>query len=177
MSSRSWGWAVSWLRLFGYWDWLATTPSSVHGNRCRNAVGRSHCIGPTDIMELPRRTNDCYVCTIGVSPSFWWEALGHGSKCDTRKTSRRGGSERVVPAANSRFAYCAACALHQGGWRTATMNPIIEYLKQTEGTVFVNEDGYKDDFKLRPPLSERELSAFEAGLPCALPAEMRSEEH
>ena len=53
------------------------------------------------------------------------------------------------------------------------MNPIVEYLKQTEGTVFVNEDGYKDDFKLRPPLSDQELSAFEAGLPCTLPDEMR----
>ena len=36
-----------------------------------------------------------------------------------------------------------------------TMNPIIEFLRQTEGTVFVNEDGHKDDFKLRPPLTRR----------------------
>jgi hypothetical protein len=34
-----------------------------------------------------------------------------------------------------------------------TMNPIIEFLRQTEGTVFVNEDGYKDDFKLKRPLT------------------------
>jgi hypothetical protein len=53
------------------------------------------------------------------------------------------------------------------------MNPIVEFLKQAEGTVFINEDGYRDDFKLRPPLTEGELSAFEAGLPCALPDAIR----
>jgi|tagenome__1003787_1003787.scaffolds.fasta_scaffold20915925_2 hypothetical protein len=54
-----------------------------------------------------------------------------------------------------------------------TMNPIINFLKQTEGTVFVNEDGYKDDFKLKQPLTEQELLAFEKSLPCALPDDMR----
>ena len=53
------------------------------------------------------------------------------------------------------------------------MNPIIEFLRQTEGTVFVNEDGLEDGFKLRPPLTERELLAFEAGLPCPLSEEVR----
>jgi SMI1 / KNR4 family (SUKH-1) len=52
------------------------------------------------------------------------------------------------------------------------MNPIIDFLKQTEGTVFVNEDGYKSDFKLKPPLTETELLAFETRLPCPLPDEM-----
>jgi hypothetical protein len=54
-----------------------------------------------------------------------------------------------------------------------TMNPIINFLKQTEGTVFVNEDGYKDDFKLKQHLTEQELLAFEKSLPCALPDDMR----
>jgi hypothetical protein len=53
------------------------------------------------------------------------------------------------------------------------MNPIIEFLQQTEGTVFVNEDGLKDSFKLSPPLTEQELLNFEAGLPCPLPEEIR----
>src|SRR5215471_17882902 len=53
------------------------------------------------------------------------------------------------------------------------MNHIIEFLKQTEGTVFVNEDGLKDSFKLRPPLSGQELFTLEAGLPCPLPQEIR----
>jgi hypothetical protein len=46
-----------------------------------------------------------------------------------------------------------------------TMNPIIEFLKQIEGTVFVNEDGYQDDFKLKPPLMEQELLVFARGFP------------
>jgi hypothetical protein len=53
------------------------------------------------------------------------------------------------------------------------MNPIIDFLKQTEGTVFVNEGGYKDDFKLKPPLGDQELLAFETGFPCPLLDEMR----
>ena len=53
------------------------------------------------------------------------------------------------------------------------MNPIIDFLKQTEGTVFVNEDGLKDSFKLRPPMTEQEILAFEAGLTFPLPEEMR----
>ncbi len=53
------------------------------------------------------------------------------------------------------------------------MNPIIEFLKQAEGTVFVNQDGIKDTLKLKPPLTGQELLAFETGLPCPLPEEIR----
>jgi len=53
------------------------------------------------------------------------------------------------------------------------MNPIVEFLKRTEGTVFINEDGLKDTFKLMPPLTEPELASFESGLPCPLPGEIR----
>ena len=53
------------------------------------------------------------------------------------------------------------------------MNPAIEFLKQTQGTVFVNKDGLEERFKLMPPLTEPELSAFEAALPCPLPEETR----
>lgn len=53
------------------------------------------------------------------------------------------------------------------------MNSIIEFLKQTEGTVFVNEDGFRDEFKLRPPLTEKELLDFQASIPCPLPEEVR----
>jgi hypothetical protein len=53
------------------------------------------------------------------------------------------------------------------------MNPIIDSLKRTEGTIFVNEDGYRDEFKLKPPLTEPGLLAFEASLPCPLPEEIR----
>jgi hypothetical protein len=52
------------------------------------------------------------------------------------------------------------------------MNPLIEFLKKTEGTVFVNEDGVKDDFKLLPPLSEQELASFSSSLPCPIPADI-----
>jgi hypothetical protein len=53
------------------------------------------------------------------------------------------------------------------------VNQLIEFLKEMEGTVFANEDGLKDPFRLRPPLSEQELQSFEAGLPCRLPEEIR----
>lgn len=53
------------------------------------------------------------------------------------------------------------------------MNAIIQFLKQTEGTVFINEDGLEESFKLMPPLTEPELASFEAGLPCPLPQEIR----
>lgn len=53
------------------------------------------------------------------------------------------------------------------------MNPLIEFLKKAEGTIFINEDGEKDDFKLRPPLNAKELSTLEGCLPCPLPADIR----
>jgi hypothetical protein len=53
------------------------------------------------------------------------------------------------------------------------MNPIIEFLKQTEGSVFINEDGLKNTFKLLAPLTEQELARFEEGLPCRPPDEYR----
>ena len=78
-----------------------------------------------------------------------------------------GNAAYNLPLMTVRSATC------QGGWRTGTMNPIIDFLKQTEGTVFVNEDGCKDDFTLKPPLTEQELLAFETSLPCPLPDEIR----
>jgi Holliday junction resolvase len=53
------------------------------------------------------------------------------------------------------------------------MNPMVEFLKQTQGTVYVDETRRQKTLRLLPPLTERELSAFEASLPCALPEEMR----
>jgi len=52
------------------------------------------------------------------------------------------------------------------------MNPLIEFLKQTEGTTFVNPDGLKNGFKLLPPLSEQELISLASNLPCPLPADI-----
>ena len=53
------------------------------------------------------------------------------------------------------------------------MNPIVEFLKQTDGAVFVDESGKQRTFRLSPGLPEQELSAFETSLPCPLPEEMR----
>ena len=53
------------------------------------------------------------------------------------------------------------------------MNAIVEFLKQLEGTIFVNEDGLEDRFQRRPPLSEQELRTLESSLPCRLPEEMQ----
>jgi len=53
------------------------------------------------------------------------------------------------------------------------VNALIEFLKQTEGAVFVNEDGLRDEFKLKPPMTEQELQIFENGLPCPLPQDVR----
>ena len=53
------------------------------------------------------------------------------------------------------------------------MNPMIEFLRQGEGTVFVDETGNQGTLRLLPPLTEQELSAFEITLPCALPEDMR----
>jgi len=53
------------------------------------------------------------------------------------------------------------------------MNPIVEFLRQTDGTVFVDESGKQHRFRLSPGLAEQELSAFETSVPCALPDEMR----
>jgi|HubBroStandDraft_4_1064222.scaffolds.fasta_scaffold107482_1 hypothetical protein len=53
------------------------------------------------------------------------------------------------------------------------MNPLVEFLKQIRDTVYVDQTGKQKTLGLLPPLTERELSAFEASLPCALPEEMR----
>jgi len=53
------------------------------------------------------------------------------------------------------------------------MNPIVEFLRKTDGTVFVDEGGKRHTFRLSPGLAQQELSAFETSLPCALPDEMR----
>ncbi len=53
------------------------------------------------------------------------------------------------------------------------MNPIVELLKQSQGTLFVNEDGIEHRFALRPPLTEQELADFEASLPCPIPGDVR----
>ncbi len=52
------------------------------------------------------------------------------------------------------------------------MNPLIEFLKQTEGTTFVNPDGLKNEFKLLPPLSDQELTSLASKLPCPLPPDI-----
>jgi hypothetical protein len=52
------------------------------------------------------------------------------------------------------------------------MNPIVELLRRSERTVFINEDGIEDRFVLMPPLEEPELAAFEASLPCPLPGDI-----
>ena len=53
------------------------------------------------------------------------------------------------------------------------MNSIIELLKQIQGAVHVDEKGRQKIVTLLPPLTEPEMSAFEASLPCALPVDMR----
>jgi hypothetical protein len=53
------------------------------------------------------------------------------------------------------------------------MNPLIEFLQQCKGTMFINEDGVKDEFRLLPPLSEHELAALSEDLPCPIPEEIR----
>jgi hypothetical protein len=53
------------------------------------------------------------------------------------------------------------------------MNPIVELLKQSQGTLFVSEDGIEDRFELKPALTEQELATFEGSLPCPIPEEVR----
>jgi hypothetical protein len=53
------------------------------------------------------------------------------------------------------------------------MNPIVEFLKQIQGTVYVDQTRKQKTLRLLPPLTEQEISAFEASLPCALPEQMR----
>ena len=53
------------------------------------------------------------------------------------------------------------------------MNPLIEFLEQTNGTVFINEDGVRSEFRLLPPLSAPELEALSEKIPCSLPQEIR----
>jgi hypothetical protein len=52
------------------------------------------------------------------------------------------------------------------------MNPLIEFLKQTLGTTFINPDGASDEFKLLPPLSEQELASLCSNIPCPLPPDI-----
>ncbi len=53
------------------------------------------------------------------------------------------------------------------------MNPLIELLTQTQGTVFTNEDGFDTPFELLPPMTALELNALATSLPCALPEGIR----
>ncbi len=54
------------------------------------------------------------------------------------------------------------------------MNPIVEFLKQTQGPVYVDQTRKQKTLRLLPPLTEQELSAFEASLPgAAFPEEIR----
>ncbi len=53
------------------------------------------------------------------------------------------------------------------------MNSIVEFLKQIQGSVYVDEARKQKILTLLPPLNDQELSAFEASLPCALPEDMR----
>jgi hypothetical protein len=53
------------------------------------------------------------------------------------------------------------------------MNSVIELLQQTEGAIFVNEDGLEDSFEVLPALSNEELERFQVSLPCSLPEEIR----
>ena len=52
------------------------------------------------------------------------------------------------------------------------MNPIIDFLMQTERTVFINEDGVRSEFKLLPPMSVQELDVLSSSIPCATPPEI-----
>jgi len=53
------------------------------------------------------------------------------------------------------------------------MNTAIELLKQTQGTIFVNEDGDETPFELLPPLTNEELRNLEARIPCPIPEDVR----
>ena len=53
------------------------------------------------------------------------------------------------------------------------MNSIVEFLKQIQGSIYVDEAGKQKILTLVAPLNDQELSAFEASLPCALPEDMR----
>jgi hypothetical protein len=53
------------------------------------------------------------------------------------------------------------------------VNSIVGFLKQIQGSVYVDEAGKQKILTLLPPLNDQELSAFEASLPCALPEDMR----
>jgi hypothetical protein len=53
------------------------------------------------------------------------------------------------------------------------MNVLIAFLKQLEGTVLVNEDGIASDFRLLPPMSEKELAVVSSNLPCPIPKDSR----
>ena len=52
-------------------------------------------------------------------------------------------------------------------------NALIELLQGHLDTVFVNEDGIEEPFRLMPPLAGSELIELEHSLPCLLPDEIR----
>jgi cell wall assembly regulator SMI1 len=49
----------------------------------------------------------------------------------------------------------------------------LEIIRDAQTKSFTTEDGDPDALELKPPLSEKELAAFEARLPCKLPSEIR----
>ena len=49
----------------------------------------------------------------------------------------------------------------------------LEIILEAQKKPLTTEDGDADPLELAPPLSEDEISAFEAGLPCKLPGEIR----
>jgi hypothetical protein len=53
------------------------------------------------------------------------------------------------------------------------MNRSIELLKQAQGTVFVNQDGIENPFKLLPPLALAEIETLQRRIPCPLPQEVQ----
>jgi hypothetical protein len=52
------------------------------------------------------------------------------------------------------------------------MNRLVEFLKECEGKVFVDEDGTRTDFKLLEPMTENEIGELTSRIPCPLPAEI-----
>ena len=59
------------------------------------------------------------------------------------------------------------------GRRDRNMTPLTELLKQTQGKVITNEDGFDTPFELLPPMTSLELSTLAATLPCRIPEEVR----
>jgi hypothetical protein len=55
---------------------------------------------------------------------------------------------------------------------SSKMNPLIQFLKKFQGTVFVHQEGHKEKFRLLPPLSDQELAELSSKLPCPLPQDI-----